>query len=142
MARGVASAPEETVKTSDRDDHKKVIVVMKYFSQQATTREVEVQAEEESSFLARHLAQIQGVPGTLVPGGSGSRTESPLRQSPAVQRTGDRRVSANSATASPQTQMSSPKKVFFSLQNLFCVMVNCLTARPKTFKEFLKVLIA
>lgn len=72
-------------------------------------REVEVQAEEESSFLARHLTQMQG--GNL-PGPPG-RNESPMRQSPAVQKTADRRVSS---TSSP-SQMGSPKKV--SNHNLY-----------------------
>lgn len=67
---------------------------------------MEVQAEDEQAFLARHLSQLQA-------GGSGAphtpqgRQESPLRQSPAVQKTSDRRVSAGV----PPNQIGSPKKV-------------------------------
>ena len=69
-------------------------------------REVEVQVEEEQVFLARHLAQLQAG-GTGAPHQPQGRQESPLRQSPAVQKTSDRRVSAGV----PPNQIGSPKKV-------------------------------
>lgn len=73
---------------------------------QAVAREVEVQAEDEQAFLARHQAQLQaGGPGA--PNATQGRQESPLRQSPAVQKTSDRRVSS---TGTPN-QIGSPKKV-------------------------------
>ena len=68
------------------------------------TREVEVQAEDEQAFLGRHQAVLQaGGPQAM----GGQRQESPLRQGAAVQKTGDRRVSATGTT----NQMGSPKKV-------------------------------
>ena len=69
-------------------------------------REIEVQVEEEQAFLARHLAQLQAG-GTGAPHTPQGRQESPLRQSPAVQKTSDRRV----ATGVPANQIGSPKKV-------------------------------
>lgn len=67
---------------------------------------MEVQAEDEQAFLARHQAQLQaGGPGA--PNATQGRQESPLRQSPAVQKTSDRRVSS---TGTPN-QIGSPKKV-------------------------------
>lgn len=77
-----------------------------FYYLQAVAREVEVQAEDEQAFLARHQAQLQaGGPGA--PNATQGRQESPLRQSPAVQKTSDRRVSS---TGTPN-QIGSPKKV-------------------------------
>lgn len=69
-------------------------------------REVEVQAEDEQAFLARHLSQLQAGTGGA-PHPPQGRQESPLRQSQAMPKTSDRRVS----TGVPANQIGSPKKV-------------------------------
>ena len=80
----------------------------------AVARESEVQAEDEQIFLARHQSQLQAGGGVPPSGVTPVRQESPLRQSPAVQKSSDRRVSSSS----PQNQIGSPKKV--SLFVLLC----------------------
>ncbi|MCL4121100.1 UNVERIFIED_CONTAM: hypothetical protein GTU68_014305, partial [Idotea baltica] len=74
----------ENMHTMNPGDYYTDVIAKPQVTRKAIARESEVHAEEESSFLSRHLAQMQG--GPLPPGAPG-RTESPLRQSPAVQRT-------------------------------------------------------
>ncbi|XP_050689112.1 cytoplasmic dynein 1 light intermediate chain 2-like isoform X3 [Eriocheir sinensis] len=96
----------ENMHTMTPEDYYTDVIVRPPVVRKAVAREVEVQAEDEQAFLARHLSQLQA-------GGSGAphppqgRQESPLRQSPAVQKTSDRRVS----TGVPANQIGSPKKI-------------------------------
>lgn len=90
-------------------------------SLQTVAREAEVGAEDEQAFLARHLVQLQAG-GTGSPHAPQGRQESPLRQSPAVQKTNERRVS----TGVPPNQIGSPKKVSFDLFYFsFCSFLTC-----------------
>ncbi|KAK8384509.1 hypothetical protein O3P69_009360 [Scylla paramamosain] len=95
----------ENMHTMTPEDYYTDVIVRPPVVRKAMTREIEVQVEEEQAFLARHLAQLQAG-GTGAPHTPQGRQESPLRQSPAVQKTSDRRV----ATGVPANQMGSPKK--------------------------------
>lgn len=77
---------------------------------QAVTRDTEIQAEDEQSFLAKQLALLQQGGAPII------RTESPMRTPAGVQKTGDRRVQGS---PSVQSQLGSPKKVsnIFSKEN-------------------------
>ncbi|KAG0719558.1 Cytoplasmic dynein 1 light intermediate chain 2 [Chionoecetes opilio] len=97
----------ENMHTMTPEDYYTDVIVRPPVVRKAIAREIEVQAEEEQSFLARHLAQLQAG-GTGAPHPPQGRQESPLRQSPAVQKTSDRRVSAGV----PANQMGSPKKMW------------------------------
>ncbi|KAK8384507.1 hypothetical protein O3P69_009360 [Scylla paramamosain] len=97
----------ENMHTMTPEDYYTDVIVRPPVVRKAMTREIEVQVEEEQAFLARHLAQLQAG-GTGAPHTPQGRQESPLRQSPAVQKTSDRRV----ATGVPANQMGSPKKMW------------------------------
>ncbi|KAK8731451.1 hypothetical protein OTU49_007612 [Cherax quadricarinatus] len=96
----------ENMHTMTPDDYYTDVVVKPPVVRKAVAREVEVQAEDEQAFLARHLAQLQAG-STGAPNTPQGRQESPLRQSPAVQKTSERRVS----TGVPPNQIGSPKKI-------------------------------
>ncbi|XP_045137774.1 cytoplasmic dynein 1 light intermediate chain 2-like isoform X4 [Portunus trituberculatus] len=95
----------ENMHTMTPEDYYTDVIVRPPVVRKAMTREIEVQVEEEQAFLARHLAQLQAG-GTGAPHTPQGRQESPLRQSPAVQKTSDRRVT----TGVPANQIGSPKK--------------------------------
>ncbi|XP_042224102.1 cytoplasmic dynein 1 light intermediate chain 2-like isoform X2 [Homarus americanus] len=97
----------ENMHTMSPDDYYTDVVVKPPVIRKAVAREIEVQAEDEQAFLARHLSQLQAG-GTGAPNTPQGRQESPLRQSPAVQKTSERRVS----TGVPPNQIGSPKKMW------------------------------
>ncbi|KAK4302662.1 hypothetical protein Pmani_025263 [Petrolisthes manimaculis] len=96
----------ENMHTMSPDDYYTDVIVKPPVARKMVAREAEVGAEDEQAFLARHLVQLQAG-STGSPHAPQGRQESPLRQSPAVQKTNERRVS----TGVPPNQMGSPKKI-------------------------------
>ena len=77
------------------------------------TRESEMQAEDEQSFLTRQLQLMQqGAP-------SLRQDSSPMRTPAGVQKTGDRRSSGSPGV---QGQLGSPKKVVYNFLRAVCAV--------------------
>ncbi|RXG72386.1 Cytoplasmic dynein 1 light intermediate chain 2 [Armadillidium vulgare] len=95
----------ENMHSMSPDDYYTDVIVKPQTARKQITREVEIQAEDENSFLSRHLAQMQGGPGAIPPGSHG-RNDASLRQSPAAV---SKRVPPASSP-SPQPQINSPNK--------------------------------
>ncbi|KAG8337678.1 Cytoplasmic dynein 1 light intermediate chain 1 [Homalodisca vitripennis] len=91
----------ENMQSVKPDEYYRNIIVQPV-ARKAVTRDSEIQAEDEQSFLAKQLALLQQGGAPIV------RTESPMRTPAGVQKTGDRRVQGS---PSVQSQLGSPKKM-------------------------------